>query len=203
MNQDSDEAFTGKYEQARGIGAWLVDRFFLNVRNLLEPVVSPGSAVVEIGCGAGFSTLRLRSWLPADVRLCASDISDSLVEKARRRNPGVSISRQSVYSLEMEGKSVDTLVMMEVLEHLERPEEALAELARVARKHVLLSTPREPIWRALNMARGKYLGEFGNTPGHIQHWSSRGLRRAVAPWFQVEARRQPLPWTILLLSPRQ
>jgi hypothetical protein len=29
--------------------------------------------------------------------------------------------------------------------------------------------PREPIWRIGNMARGRYLGDLGNTPGHIQH----------------------------------
>lgn len=202
-DSDPDTEFTGKYERTGGIGAKLVDRFFDGVRGLLEPTISPGMSVAEIGCGAGFSTQRLRSWLSPGVTFSASDVSDSLVAKARQRNPGVPISQQSVYSLSMEDKSVDTLVMMEVLEHLEHPDKALAELARVARKHVLISTPREPIWRILNMARGKYLGDFGNTPGHIQHWSSRGLRHAVAPWFQIEARRQPLPWTILLLSPRQ
>lgn len=202
MNHHPDDVFTGKYEQTKGIGAKLVDQFFNRVRDLLEPVALPGTTLVEIGCGAGFSTQRLRSWLPPDVVFCASDVSESLVTKARQRNPDTPITQQSVYSLTMEDKSVDTLVMMEVLEHLEHPDKALAELARVAKKHVLISTPREPIWRILNMARGKYLGDFGNTPGHIQHWSSRGLQRQALPWFRVEALRKPLPWTILLMSPR-
>lgn len=202
MTSDSDAAFTGKYEGTRGIGAWLVDRFFDGVRGLLEPVVFPDASLTEIGCGAGFSTQRLRAWLPPDVDFSASDISNTLVEKAQQRNPGVPIVQQSVYSLGMDDKSKDLLVMMEVLEHLEHPDRALAELARVARRHVLISTPREPIWRALNMVRGKYVGSLGNTPGHIQHWSSSGLRRMVFPWFEVAAMRQPLPWTILLLTPR-
>ncbi len=199
---DSDSEFTGKYEHARGLGARLVDRFYADVRGLLAPVVRPGMSVAEIGCGAGFSTQRLSAWFPSGIHFSASDVGGSLVEKARKRNPDIPISRQSVYALALDDKSVDVLVMMEVLEHLEHPDAALKELARVARSHVLVSTPREPIWCALNMARGKYLGAFGNTPGHIQHWSSHGLRQQVSPWFDIVAMRQPLPWTILLLAPR-
>lgn len=202
MSLDSDSEFTGKYERAKGIGAWLVNRFYDDVRDLLRPIVRSGDKVMEIGCGAGFSTERLIQWMPDGVAYIGSDIGASLVAKARERNPNIPIIQQSVYSLAMTSKSADVLVMMEVLEHLEYPGAALAELARVARKHVLISTPREPIWRAMNVARGKYLGTLGNTPGHIQHWSGAGLQRTVAPWFEVQAMRCPLPWTILMLTPR-
>ena len=202
MTVDTDTEFTDKYERTGGIGAWLVDRFYDAVRDLLQPALRPGDTMMEIGCGAGYSTERLRAWLPEGIACAGSDVGASLVDKARRRNPGTPIIQQSVYSLAMPTKSVDVLVMMEVLEHLEQPAAALAELARVARRHVLISTPREPVWRALNMARGKYLGALGNTPGHVQHWSSAGLRRAVSPTFEVQAMRCPLPWTILLLTPR-
>ena len=46
---------------------------------------------------------------------------------------------------------------IEVLEHVPEPEATLAEMARVARGHLLVSVPREPLWRGLNMARGAYL----------------------------------------------
>lgn len=158
---------------------------------------------MEVGCGAGFSSQRLREWLPSETNYAVSDIGASLVKKAQRRNPNVPVVQQSVYELALPDKAVDVLIMMEVLEHLDRPDVALKELARVTRHHVLVSTPREPIWQALNMVRGKYVTSLGNTPGHIQHWSSVGLCRKVSPWFEVRAMRQPLPWTILLLSPRR
>jgi hypothetical protein len=50
------------------------------------------------------------------------------------------------------------------------------------------------------MVRGKYIGTFGNTPGHIQHWSSRDFQNFVEPMFTVLEVRTPLPWTILLLQ---
>ena len=52
---------------------------------------------------------------------------------------------------------------------------SLAEIRRVTTSHALLSVPREPIWRMLNFLRGKYWSSGGNTPGHLQHWSRRGL----------------------------
>ncbi|MCA9691003.1 MAG: hypothetical protein KC636_15460, partial [Myxococcales bacterium] len=91
----------------------------------------------------------------------------------------------------------------EVLEHLEDPAAGLAELARVARGHVLLSTPWEPAWRAMNVARGRYLRALGNTPGHIQHFSRRGLLRLAQTRLDVVAVRRPLPWTVLLGTPRR
>ena len=62
---------------------------------------------------------------------------------------------------------------IEVLEHVPDPERTVSEMARVAKRWVLVSVPREPLWRGLNMARGAYIKDLGNTPGHINHWSKR------------------------------
>ena len=87
-----------------------------------------------------------------------------------------------------------------MLEHVPDPEHTLAEMARCARGgHLLVSVPREPLWRALNMARGAYVRELGNTPGHINHWSRRGFVRAAVRYGEVVETRSPFPWTMLLV----
>jgi SAM-dependent methyltransferase len=93
----------------------------------------------------------------------------------------------------------DLVLAVEVLEHLPDPATAIDELARVARPGAtaLLSVPSEPLWRALNLARGKYVGELGNTPGHIQHWTPGGFRRLVSRRFAVQEVRRPVPWTMV------
>ena len=95
------------------------------------------------------------------------------------------------------------MVCCEVLEHLEDPEAGLQALQRVARNHLIISVPREPLWCALNMARGKYLTQWGNTPGHIQHWSKEKFIALVSNYFEVIESKSPLPWTMLLCRPRQ
>ena len=197
-----DEEFTGKYEKEGRIGSLLVDSFYSSVTALLAPRLGGARTLLEVGCGAGYSTERLAPFVPAGCEFLACDVGPSLVSAAKIRNPGVSLSRQSVYSLALPDKSVDVVVMLEVMEHLDEPTRALAELDRVARRHVIVSTPREPIWRALNFMRGKYMRDLGNTPGHVQHWSSGGLQRFMRTRFDVQDMRQPLPWTILALAPR-
>jgi hypothetical protein len=54
----------------------------------------------------------------------------------------------------------------------------------------------------LNVLRGKYLAAWGNTPGHLQHFSRAAIRRLVASRFQIVAESHPLPWTMLLARRR-
>jgi hypothetical protein len=42
----------------------------------------------------------------------------------------------------------------------------------LARPHLIVSMPREPRWRVLNVARGRYWANVGNTSGQLQHWSA-------------------------------
>ena len=60
--------------------------------------------------------------------------------------------------------------------------------------------PFEPIWRIGNMARGRYLRDLGNTPGHVNHWTNRGFTTLVGTHFEVVDRATPLPWTMVLAA---
>ncbi len=62
---------------------------------------------------------------------------------------------------------------------------------------LVASVPFEPIWRAGNMARRRYVGDWGNTPGHVNHWTRWGFRRFVQTRFAVTDVRSPLPWTMV------
>jgi len=97
--------------------------------------------------------------------------------RARELVSDVPFTRESIYELPRPAASVDTVVCLEVLEHLGDPEAGLRELARVTQRHVILSVPREPLWRLLNMARGAYLRDWGNTPGHLRNY----LRTVARP----------------------
>ena len=94
----------------------------------------------------------------------------------------------------------DLAAAIEVLEHVPDPERVLAEMTRVAAGHLLVSVPREPLWRALNVARGAYLRDLGNTPGHVNHWSKRSFVALLGGYGEVVELRSPFPWTMLLVS---
>lgn len=193
------ENFRGKYTNSGRIGGLLVDRFYGSVNELVQKCAPDLKNVLEIGVGEGFSTQRISRMLPRGVQFEASEFDAGRVELARQRNPQIHVNQESIYALNRPTSSVDLIFCLEVFEHLEDPRTGLAELARVSRKYAIVSVPREPIWRILNMMRGKYIGALGNTPGHIQHWSTGSFRNFVSTSFDVVQASTPLPWTILLL----
>lgn len=155
--------------------------------------------VHEVGCGEGHLTRLLRRE-GLDVR--GSDVSHEVIEEARQRTRGggqeVSYRVADLYSLEPQRDAAELIVCCEVLEHLDDPVTALDVLTRLARPWLIVSVPREPLWRILNLLRGSYLGRWGNTPGHVQHWSKSAFLTFLVEQARPVEVRSPLPWTMVL-----
>ena len=92
-----------------------------------------------------------------------------------RRRPNLEYRAEEATRLSFADSEFDVAAAIEVLEHVPDPEATVAEMARVAERWLLVSVPREPMWRGLNMARGAY-------------WRD-ARQHARAPEPLVEARR--------------
>ena len=153
----------------------------------------------EVGCGEGELSIRLAQ---RGISMRGTDAFPQVLEEARRRAAaaGAEIDFEAVPAEELdpERHAAELIVCCEVLEHLEDPEQALDVLASLARPWLIASVPREPLWRALNLARLSYVGDLGNTPGHLNHWSRRDFVRFLTRRFEVVEVRSPTPWTMVL-----
>jgi len=195
-------AHADKYQSGNWIARKLVNNFMATI---VATVREAGSTEVhEIGCGEG----HVLGLLAADsftVRGC--DISGESLAVARseaaRRGLNIPLAIKSVYDLDPARDASDTVICCEVLEHLTDPAAAMEKLVSVARKHLIVSVPNEPIWHLLNMARGKYLTALGNTPGHFQHWSKSQFRDFVGRYADVVSVKTPLPWTLIHCRPKR
>jgi 2-polyprenyl-3-methyl-5-hydroxy-6-metoxy-1,4-benzoquinol methylase len=112
------------------------------------------------------------------------------------------MSAEELRELPFPDRSFDLAAAIEVLEHVPDPERTVAEMARTAARHLLVSVPREPLWRALNVARGAYVRQLGNTPGHVNHWSKAGFIRMLERHGEVVEACSPFPWTMVLMQVR-
>ena len=165
----------------------------------LWSIAAPES-LLDVGCGEGVLTLEWAERL-GDRRVVGIDLEDPKLasEWKRRRRPNLEFLTADATALAFGDGEFDMATAIEVLEHVPDPEATLAEMARVARRRLLVSVPREPLWRGLNVARGAYLGQLGNTPGHVNHWSKRSFAALLARHGEVEQVRSPFPWTMLLV----
>jgi 2-polyprenyl-3-methyl-5-hydroxy-6-metoxy-1,4-benzoquinol methylase len=159
------------------------------------------NSVLDIGCGEGVLTHRWAEQL-AESRIVGIDLPDPKLEAewARRQRPNLEYRAIRGDDLPFADDEFDLVAAIEVLEHVPDPVQTLAEMARVTRSHLLVSVPREPLWRALNIARGAYVPELGNTPGHVNHWSRRAFVELLGRFGQTLQVRSPFPWTMVLAS---
>ena len=161
-------------------------------------------SVHEVGCGEGHLSVRLAK---AGYLVKASDFSGKIIEIAKQ-NAAVNKVRiqfrtSSVYDLTPSRDSAPLVMCCEVLEHLQDPDKAMKILRRLASPYLILSVPHEPIWRILNMLSGRHLKHWGNTPGHIQHWSKHAFVHFASQYMDIIKVKTPLPWTMVLGKARK
>ncbi len=187
-----------KYAVRNPIARMLVNGF-LSAFDRLAGVAGPPGRVLEAGCGEGVLSLRLAQ---AGWDVSGFDISADLAAQAAdllaAHGFAGRFEGRDIYDLEPLAAAPELVVCCEVLEHLEEPGRALERLRDLGAAWYLLSVPREPLWRLLNLVRLKYVGALGNTPGHLRHWSCRAFRRQVAEYFEIVEFTRPLPWQMAL-----
>ena len=160
-------------------------------------------SILDVGCGEG---VLIHEWAQqiAPARVVGLDLEEESIQAgwAEHSAPNLSFQVMRGPDLPFAADEFDLASAIEVLEHVPDPELTLSEMARCARRHLLVSVPREPIWRMLNVARGAYVRELGNTPGHLNPWSRRSFVELLSQHGEVVQARSPFPWTMLLVRLR-
>jgi 2-polyprenyl-3-methyl-5-hydroxy-6-metoxy-1,4-benzoquinol methylase len=187
-----------KYSSKNPVVKRLMRAFEHNMFDLLD--ISQPRSIIDVGCGEGILTEQWARRTPG--RVVGVDLDDDKLrsEWERRRRPNLEFHTGLGHELPYGDREFDAASAMEVLEHVPDPEAVLAEMSRVATRWLLVSVPREPLWRALNMSRGAYLRQLGNTPGHLNHWSKSGFAKLLGRYGQILELRSPFPWTMALVA---
>ncbi len=141
--------------------------------------LAPGRRVLDAGCGTAYGA-RMLAEAGAE-HVTGIDRAAGVLEAARPSVPAnVDLLAGDLRELPFEDRSFDLVVCFEVIEHLERPDDALRELARVlaADGVLLVSSPNREVY------------EPGN-PHHLHEYTPAELRGALERYFpHVELRRQ-------------
>jgi 2-polyprenyl-3-methyl-5-hydroxy-6-metoxy-1,4-benzoquinol methylase len=200
--KSSEGIVTGNTYDKYGSTNPVVRRLMAGFESNLDELLSAAApqSLLDVGCGEGVLVHQWAQRMPA-ARIVGIDLEEESIQQgwAQRQAPNLEYRVMKAENLPFGDDEFDCATAIEVLEHVPDPEHTVAEMARVARAHLIVSVPREPLWRGLNMARGAYLRDLGNTPGHLNHWSKRSFVRLLSRHGEVVEARSPFPWTMLLV----
>jgi 2-polyprenyl-3-methyl-5-hydroxy-6-metoxy-1,4-benzoquinol methylase len=197
-----DGVVTGNTYDKYGSENPVVRRLMASFERTLDELMAQArpQSLLDVGCGEGVLVHRWALSMP-QARLVGIDLEEESIQAgwAEHEAPNLEYRTMPAEDLPFAENEFELASAIEVLEHVPDPEHTLAEMARCASRHLLVSVPREPLWRMLNMARGAYIGQLGNTPGHLTHWSKRSFTKMLARHGEVVEARSPFPWTMLLV----
>ena len=203
---DREGTVTGNTYDKYGSTNPVVRRLMAGFEGTLEELFTQADpqSLLDVGCGEGVLTHQWAQRLGDQRRVVGIDLDDPALhaEWAKRTAPNLEYRVMKAENLPFADGEFDAATAIEVLEHVPDAEHTVAEMARVAKRWLLVSVPREPLWRGLNMARGAYWKDLGNTPGHVNHWSKRSFVALLSRHGEVVQARSPFPWTMLLVRLR-
>jgi SAM-dependent methyltransferase len=199
---DREGTVTGNTYDKYGSTNPVVRRLMTQFEGTLQELFTKAApkSILDVGCGEGVLT---HQWAqaPGVERIVGIDLDDPQLHEAwkGRQHPNLEYRVLKAENMPFADGEFEVATAIEVLEHVPDPEHTVSEMARCASRYLLVSVPREPLWRGLNMARGAYWKELGNTPGHVNHWSKRGFVQLLGRYGTVVEARSPFPWTMLLV----
>ena len=153
----------------RNLGGLRLDRALRALES--EPEVHSGR-LLEAGCGVGRFTAPLATHLP-QARIAAFDLSAAAVAQAACWGEPVAYAVADALVLPYADAAFDAVLFFDLLEHLDRPGEALAEFARVLRPGGLLHgyVPCEGQPPTLHWLLGRWVQRWtARHAGHVNHF---------------------------------
>jgi SAM-dependent methyltransferase len=203
VTRDAEGTVTGNTYDKYGSTNPIVRRLMGRFEGTLEELFAKAGprSLLDVGCGEAVLTHRWATEL-GDRRVVGIDLEDPSIQAhwEQRQAPNLEYRIMKAENLPFADKEFDVATAIEVLEHVPDAAHTVAEMARVAERFLIVSVPREPLWRGLNVARGAYWSERGNTPGHVNHWSKRSFVELLSRHGEVVEARSPFPWTMLLVE---
>lgn len=200
MNAHERE-FETVYANRNPLYQFLTQRFLTTIGDIVSQLPIGDTPILDVGCGEGFVIRHLQHRYQS-IDFVALDIDSKRLSLTKRLSPDVLATEGNVYHLPVAANACNVVLANEILEHLDDPNPALAEIRRVSNLYVVCSAPNEPFFRIGNLLRGAYWYRLGKTPAHVNFWSRGAFVELLTRYFDVQDVRSCFPWTIALCRVR-
>lgn len=198
----NDQNSTGEYWENTAIDLYQLPAYRW-IRKRIEVSVDPIKTVIDLGCGNGTKTMEYFSDLNAHV---VGIDQRSGIQQAERNDVKSSIEwvasdfeNDKTWKSTIKSSKPGTLVNLDVIEHLERPDEFLAELRDATHGwEIIISTPNRDLL--------DYEDNMGppRNARHVQEWNKFEFKLLLEEHgFNLTMQLDFLPRDYNLFSPRE
>ncbi len=198
-----DGIVTGNTYDKYGSTNPVVRRLMAGFERTLDELLARADprSLLDVGCGEGVLVQRWAQRLP-DARRRRhrprGGVDPGRLGAAARRRTS-STARCPPRICRSPTSEFELASAIEVLEHVPDPERTLAEMARCAERHLLVSVPREPLWRGAEHGARRVHRAARQHAGPPQPLVQALVRQAALAHGQIVELRSPFPWTMLLV----
>ena len=171
FNQQQETIYQRDQYAKGGIGRWHWDRRDQLALNLVR---SADRRIVDIACGEGITLEKLHRAFP-EREVLGIDILTENIDICRRH--GCQVEQGDVYDLPLLSRSVDLVLFMEVIEHLEHPETAIKEIHRVLVPggRLVIVFPNDRFFKIARILTFRFR-EAAYDPGHVRQWTPNDMQ---------------------------
>lgn len=141
--------------------------------------IQPGETIVDVGCNSGY----LHEFVPSSCAIHGVDLSPALVAIAQTRYTSAQVA--SAEAMPFSDRFADVVTILGVIEYVFDPSQVMRELARVARRVILIEANHEDgVWGRERVANGH--------PYMVRGYDETSLRSlcsevGVVTWIDVVA----------------
>lgn len=136
-----------------------------------------GNEILDVGCATGEYCIKLKK---LGFNCTGIDINEKYVEKSIENE--IETHVMSADDLNFPDNSFDTILLFEVLEHVENPHGVLEEAKRVAKRNVLITVPNSTEFQRLRKHQLTY--EHMLEKDHANFFSKKDLERLLSECFE-------------------
>lgn len=168
-----------KYKTKNPLKKYAIVNFLNEIITKLRECAA--KSVLDIGSGEGIASDIIGKNTNANMDMLDVSI-DSL--KIAKKNAKSNKICGSIYNLPFGNNAYDTIICLEVLEHLDEPARALKEIKRVSRSYAIISVPNTLIFRIGNLLSLKNLSNFGEDRDHEISFNKGKFERMLQMEFR-------------------
>jgi len=152
-----------------------------------------GNRILDLGCATGEYCVKLEN---LGFKCIGIDINPQYIEKARQN--GVEAYVMEADNLKFPDYFFDTVLLFEVLEHINNPLKVLKEAKRVSRKNILITVPNCTQFSDLRASGLTY--EHMLEKDHINFFTKNDLENLISKEFKnFEVKEKEPVWLNQLL----